>query len=542
MARRRKKSPAPPTAPAPQPRADGFSNVISDIGTWRDPSYYNHYTPRVLSNEEAKALWEGNSVASKVVELRPKHAFRRGFHLKMEDKILAEKLMTELESIPCGESRGVAAAFKQAGFYENAYGGAAIFPVVNDGADLSTPLRTGGRMRKIEHMLVLEPRELTPASWYRSILEPKVFRPRTYRLNAFSHGGMAKSNLVIHESRLIIFPGIVVARDQQSANYGWGHGRLNRVTESIEQCGITWAGIASLMHRIEQGVLKLEGFEDLLREDEDQTASKALLNIDRLRSLVKMLVIGKNDDFQRHGVPLSGVPEILSQFLFRIAGDAEIPATFLFGMAPAGLNATGESDREWMDDSVEAEQVDHFGPRVEQAVRLHMLCNESAAKGREPDVWSVGWNGLRRLDEKKTAERNLTQAQADQIYFDMGVAPGRVIRRNRFGGDTYSVETTFTAEEIEELEKLELVPDEDEHEHETPSPDLDLDLTPAGGAPDTEAPDEGTTVSEVDRLDALEGPSGWFAVVRGRIAGGPYGSRDAAQLRASELRVSKKGP
>lgn len=455
----RKKRPSARTDAAPRvrrgvARADGYSNAVSDIGTWRDPNSYNTFSRNIISNEEARALWESNDIAAKVIELRPKHAWRAGMTLKMPDKALAEDVMGELESIPCGETHGIAAAFRQAAFFENAYGGAAIFPVINDGADFSTPL-SAGRMPRIANLLVLEARELVPQSWYRSIAEPKFGRPRTYRLNAFARGGMSKSNVLIHESRLIILPGIIVSRDQQSANYGFGHSKLNRVTEALEQCGITWAGIASLMHRIEQGVLKLEGFDEMMRDDADMTVSDALLKMDRFRSLVKMLVIGKNDDYQRLGVPLSGVPEILQQYMLRVAGAAETPATFLFGMSPAGQNATGDSDTRWFDDSVGVEQRDHFGPRVEQLVRMHMMTNESVTRGREPDIWSVGWNPLRSLTEKEIAERNNTQADADVKYIDAQVLTPAIVRRNRFAGDTYSMETTVTPEEMKQLEELE---------------------------------------------------------------------------------------
>ena len=63
-----------------------------------------------------------------------------------------------------------------------------------------------------------------------------------------------------------------------------------------------------------------------------------------LMNSMGMNVMDKDDDFQTSSYTFTGLSEIYNDFMEDIAGAPEIPATRLFGRAPAGMNATGESD------------------------------------------------------------------------------------------------------------------------------------------------------------------------------------------------------
>jgi hypothetical protein len=73
------------------------------------------------------------------------------------------------------------------------------------------------------------------------------------------------------------------------------------------------------------------------------------------------------------------------------------------GMSPAGMNATGESDRAFFYDRVSALQH-YLTPAVEHLLRLIMLSLDGPTEGKEPDVWSIEWKPLWAPSEKEQAD------------------------------------------------------------------------------------------------------------------------------------------
>lgn len=460
-------------------RADGYFNPLSAIGTSADPAFWTMFCPDPVTDLEARELWEGNDLAAKIIELPPNDAFRKAFEIDTGDKVQGEKIMGALEDL------NVCEQFKIAAQYERAYGGAALYPVINDGQDFSQPLRENGRIPSITDLIVLEPRELMPVSWYRDLQNSprgRFRKPMRYRLNPIVPGGAINVGQLIHESRLITFPGIVTSQDRaRGARSGWGSSVLTRTKKALAGFGISWAGIETLMHRIEQGVYKLKGFSEMIAQD-DGTAEHALGRIDRLRSLVNMLVIDGDDDYQRLGVPLAGVAAILDNLMIRVSASADFPVTRMFGRSPAGQNATGESDSQNWDDVIQALQAHHYGPRVERLVRLYMLSNDSVTGGKEPAMWSVKWLPLRQLTEVEQATRNKLQAEADDIQIQNTVLSAAIVRVKRYGGDTYSMNTQLSPKELNEM----TVAEEAAHEAEIAA--AEQAAKAAASAPDPNAP------------------------------------------------------
>src|SRR5690606_3713217 len=85
---------------------------------------------------------------------------------------------------------------------------------------------------------------------------------------------------------------------------------------------------------------------------------------------------------------------------------------------------------------------------VEWLIRLILLSADGPTGGVEPDVWPIEWKPLKHQSEKEIAETRQLVAEADEKYVDMGMPVDRLLE-DRFGGDTYSMETTFDRAEFE---------------------------------------------------------------------------------------------
>jgi hypothetical protein len=117
------------------------------------------------------------------------------------------------------------------------------------------------------------------------------------------------------------------------------------------------------------------------------------------------------------------------------------------GQAPAGLNATGESDVRWFYDSIKAQQNTVLRPAINKLVQLAF----HALKIPEPANWTIRFNPLWQMTEEQQAAIRKTQAETDAIYINAGVVTPEEIALSRFGGDAYSTETVIDADARKEL-------------------------------------------------------------------------------------------
>jgi phage-related protein (TIGR01555 family) len=442
-------------APVPerQPRRDGYSNRFTGHGTSRDPRRYTNHHTTILNDQQAIDLRRGNWLAGRICELLDADAFRRAYELKLQDKPLAEDVMSAVES------RGINEKVKWAGQMERTVGGAALFPVL-DGAlgDLDEPLDldNGPRIVKVLAIHRIEPRELLPVEWHTDITNPKFRRPSHYRFMPLSGGGgiSSMSQAVVHESRLAIWPGLRFTEQVLPGQRpGWGDSSLNRVTDELNDYGLSWGSAATIIRNFAQRIFKFKGLAKMLvAKNGESEFEQRMRVIDMASSVLNGLPLDGDDDMVQVAMSVAGLSDLLIQEAQVVSAAADIPLTRLFGMQPAGLNATGEYDDQGWDDRVGNRQGEHT-TNLEWLIRLEMLATDGPTRGKEPDVWSAGWRPLKNPSEKEDAETRYLTAQTDEKYYGMG-APAKSILESRFGGDTYSRETVIDFAAFEAQAKI----------------------------------------------------------------------------------------
>ncbi len=439
-------------------RFDGWTNQLTALGTGRDKRTHSWFATDVVTDIEALNLWLGDDICKRVIEARPKTAWRRGFTLKIDDKEIAEKTKHDMQRI------GLVEHMVRAGEYENAYGGAALYVVTEDSGDLSQPLDEDN-IQTIKAFHLLEPRELwaAPGRWYTDISNPKFRTPEIYNLVPLYSGGGAVGMTMqsIHETRLIIFPGRRVSH--QVSPYqrpGWGHSALTGIYQIIRDFGATWGYVAALMQDFAQGVLSMNGYAALMKEDGGEAIVRARIRmLDAFRSTIRMMVVDKEDTFSRQQTPMSGLSDLLHDFANRIAAAAEQPVTVLFGMAPAGLNATGDNDVRGWYDTVDSHREHHYKPRLERALELYFKSKDGCTGGELPEHWSTDFPPLWEPTEKEVAETRLAIAQADKIYaVDIQAISDTDVAESRWKAGEFSPDMTvdWTARDAQKKAEADL--------------------------------------------------------------------------------------
>lgn len=435
-------------------KSDGWENVLTGLGVMgRDKRLQTVHQASPVTWEEAESLWRGDDLAARIIETVPNEMLRQGFEFHDESEKELEEYVTDR-----WDELDLYGTLWEALTYERAYGGGAILLGANDGAtDLTEPLDVA-RVRSFDWITALEPRELTPVYWYNNPRAPKFGKPAIYQLNPISPGaGQLSTNSFVapttqvHESRLIIFPGIKVSRRQYGELSGWGDSVLTRANAVLRDFNISWGAAGTLVSDFAQAVFKIEGLANLFASDNTDAVKARMQAMDYARSVVRAIVVDSNEDFERKSTPVTGLPELLDRFATRLAAAADMPLTLLMGQSPAGLNATGESDIRFFYDRVKAAQHRKLKPAIERITAL-ILANNTPNGKNNNHYWSIEFNPLWQPTEKEKAETRLIVAQTDQIYIANGVVSPEEVAISRFGGDDYSIDMLVDFKARESLE------------------------------------------------------------------------------------------
>lgn len=447
-----KKIPAKPKA-QPTQRQDGWENVYTGIGVLgRDKRLGTSYTRDVLDQGTAEELWRGDDIIARIVETSPDEMLREGFEVAIEQgKDLCEEMDHEVRRL------NVIETIREALYFARAYGGAGILLGADDGAsDLSRPLAED-RIRKFDWLNVLTPRELQPESYYADPRKPKYGEISVYRLVPVDAplGARITDMPLVHESRILRFDGVRTSRGARLRNVhpGWDDSVLVRCAQIVADFQAAWQGTAIIMQDFAPPTLKIKGLAKILAQQDsnEQTMAKRAAAIELCRSIARTVILDAEEEYKRETVSVQGLPELLDKMMLRLAAAANMPVSLLMGQAPAGLNATGDSDIRWFYDQISAKQERFLRPPLMRILRLLFLNKSGPAKGKEPENWDLRFNPLWQLTEGEQANIRKLQADVDSQYIANQVITPEEVAKSRFGGDAYSTETVIDVELRDEL-------------------------------------------------------------------------------------------
>jgi phage-related protein (TIGR01555 family) len=488
-----------PSKKTEQARLDGYINAVTGVGNaLRDKRRGARFHVNELTAEQEENLWRGDDMAARVVELPVDEMLRNGFDIKIdEDAPDTGTTKTETEqkndagappftqpkpgapmipSVPAkppgvieprnAEGKALAKAVlaryeelrgpemvQLAGHFERAHGGGAIILGVDDGSkDMTQPLNEDN-ISSLTWLNVLTPREMQAVRYYADPMAPKFGMPEVYRVQAdVMSGDMATglptqkiqvSQVLVHESRCIIFPGTAVSRRQRMQRQGWGDSVFVRVAEILADFQGSYAGAAHLITDFAQAVMKVKGLADALIQKNDAVIVKRAQMIDMSRSLARMVLLDSEEDFERKATPVAGLPELLEKIEHRFAAAADMPVTLLMGISPGGLGSNGEQEIRFFYDRIKAKQHRMLKPRLERLLRIIMLSKDGPTKGTEPESWCVEFAPLWQMSDKEQADMRFVQAQTDEKYIANGVVIPEEIAASRFGGGRWSPDTVI---------------------------------------------------------------------------------------------------
>lgn len=412
-------------------RLDAFVNIITGAGTLRDRTTYGFFGKRdTLLPVELTDMFNGEDIPRRIVSTLPRECQRQGYALSGPG---AEALT------PAAARLGLPQALCEAHTWARLYGGAIVFVMSSDGADPEAPY-AGGHVRGFQ---VFDKRRVTIAEINDDATSPEFGRPLSYMISPIGGGyKTSKATFTAHASRCILFGGADTDEETRLNNAHWDLSVLQSVYGVLQGFAEADAATTSMLSEASQGILKLAGLIRGLAGGQIEALQKRVTWLDMMRGNTRSIVLDADpkygEDFTRSQVSFSGVPDMLTRKMQRVASAAELPMSLLFGNMAAGLNSSDDNELRGFYDRVKAHQTQYLEPKLHRALWAI-----------DPTAYTAGvhvrWLPLWQQSPKEAAETRAAQANADAIYLSEGVATPEEIARSRFTAEGWSGETHINA-------------------------------------------------------------------------------------------------
>ena len=430
-------------------RNDGvLVNAITGLGTKKDKSeYFALRSPKQLSEAELEALYY-DPLCRRVID------------------IYAEAAVTEQPTIKLGEETedydGILKSFEnyleEIDFYsyieealklQRIYGGAALFLVLDDGLEPSEPV-VPERVRGIADLVPLSRREIVPHDYnYLNYRKPELYRISTSKSVTTEND---LNYLLVHNSRVLRLDGLYLPWRQRLLNEGWGQSYLQPFYEVWKRYRGATDGMATMLNEMDLFVHKIPGLASKVTAGNEK-ALKTRLEANALaRSLYGGMALDTEEEVSFASRSLGGAQEIFDRLTDDLVAAADMPKTLLFGTSPAGgLSESGKyEDKSWAA-SVERFQTHSLRQPLNQFFQLVLAMPEGPTQGQVPEEWSVHFPPYYSESDSDKAELRSKVANTDKLYVEMGVLTAIEVRKARFSGTEYSIETVLQEEEEERL-------------------------------------------------------------------------------------------
>lgn len=330
--------------------SDGLENVISGMGGAKDKSIHNRWS-FANKNADYKELmnrFREDWVSQKVCTVVPQDMTRTWRKIDTPEGTKADKKLR------------VRKLFREAYQWARLYGTSFVMLDLKGTGKLDTPLRLDNlKMGCVKSLKVIDRSRLHAAGGIvLDALSPHYGLPEFYTLSG--HPGM------IHHSRFLRFEGTELPLFEFQRNMWYSDSVLIPLMNTIDQFYTTAAAAAQLAQEATIDVVTVAGLQSLLTSTEGERAvMKRFRLMKQAKSIYNVLILDESEEYDTKSIALSGVKDLIWEYLKIVAAAVGIPATRFLSASPDGMNATGQSDLVNYIDLLTGLQTAIFDPRLE---------------------------------------------------------------------------------------------------------------------------------------------------------------------------------
>ena len=396
-------------AAKPVQTADAFSNPLFHLGYGsQSPLEATEYPLTRMTYDYAllNSLYRSNWVVQNVVGIIPDDMLREGF---MVSGAISPKYQQELDR--CLRQTQLYDRINEGMRWGRLYGGAAGLILIRGQEDLSKPLELDTILPGTFAGLYIVDRwsGITPGMELVSDLaDPDFGLPKYYDIN------MADGRTVVsvHYSRIIRFVGRELPYLEKMAEMYWGESEVEALYADVVKHDNVAANMAALTFRANVDSMEVENLDQLFSVA-PSAIQQRFWNMMQAQSVLKsnfgMQLVNKGDSVKNTQYTFTGLQEIYDSMCLDLSGASRIPVTKLFGRAPAGLNATGESDLQNYYDYVDTLRESKLRPILEKLLPIIAM----SVWGGVPEDMDIQFPPLWTPTAKEVAE--IAKAKAETI-------------------------------------------------------------------------------------------------------------------------------
>ena len=419
---------------------DGWSNLISGLNSSKlaKKKETRHVFDGLLSDQELDSLFVEDGLAARIVKLLPDDMYREGWEYDFPD--LDEIKVKELTDIYAATFEEIDALgkIKVATYWNRLKGGSAILISVIDGMDMSQPLNPK-KISRFEKLKVLDRTEIDfkNIQWQTNPTLPRFGMPELYPVK-FGIGDTYRDTQLVHYTRIIEFHGDTLPRQSETSlspeQRFWGVSVLQRAEDRLQTIGSSIGSIDQLLQEMSIGKFKFKNLADILASPEGKDIlMRRVEAMDLTRSVFRSQFFDVEEDFTRDAVSFQGIPEVLYILFMLVSADTGYPITRLFGVSPAGMNSTGESDMRNYYDGVRSLQNTEAYPIILRIARIVSQWKNI----QEPYIEFLPLQTMNEKEEaeleKLKADKEKIEADTYKVYIDMGVLEPYQVKFLKYG-------------------------------------------------------------------------------------------------------------
>ena len=420
----------------------GAGNALTDKG-----ANTNFLLGTILTREELAELYRGEGVSKKIVQVPVHDMTRSGFNIEGDSENTIIKALDKIQTRQ---------AIKKALTWARLFGGSLLVMGINDAGRNSgksafeAPLNEE-RIKSLDFFRVYDKSQVT---WDTVDIDSdpsseNFGKPLLFKITPITEG--SAEEFKVHYTRCIRF---VACWEAAEVNW-WGDSVLQACYIRLRGFGNALIATESILDEFIVGILTINNLQDLIADGQEGLITKRLQQIDMSKHILNTMLVDKDEEFTRISATVNGIKDILEFLKDVLSAVSGIPQMKLFGEQSKGLGGeSGGNIRMYYDDISEA-QTTELEPKLRRIISLLLKSSSFQMPESLGEDWTISFNSLWQASAKETAEARLSTAKADEIYMKYGALSPKEVAMSRFGGETYSTDTTLLEESDEHRKKAE---------------------------------------------------------------------------------------
>lgn len=351
---------------------DGLSNLATGLGGFKDKATHNTWTHSGANYDHVmlSVRYREDWLSQKVCQIIPQDMTREWRNFASDEATEADKAF-EVDKL-----------FREAYKWARLYGTSFIVLDIDDGRTTDKPvnwrnLKPGclRSMHVVDRTRIVTLGEIDQ-------------KPMSVTFGMPDHYQFVNTTTPIHKERLIRFEGTELPIYERQRNLWYSDSVLIPLMRQIDNFHTTSYAAAQMVQEANTDVIKVEGLANILTSDSGTAQMiQRFSDWKQIKSVFGVSILDSSEEFDQKKIQLSGVKDLIWEYLKMVSASVSIPATRFLSASPDGMNATGESDLVNYIETLQGLHKDVFVPRLKVVDRLL-----SAHFGLEEEEFKYDWN------------------------------------------------------------------------------------------------------------------------------------------------------